>query len=313
MLGIVIRTAGSSYLVRTKGHGDVECAVRGNFRLRGIRTTNPVAVGDRVEIVVGPEGGGMITAVGERRNYVIRKATNLSKQSQILGANIDQVLLFFTVARPETLPTFIDRFIASAEAYRVDVILAFSKIDTYSPAEAGQVRNYAHIYEAIGYRTVSLCCLDPISPKIRAMLVGKTTLVAGNSGTGKSTFVNSLIPDAGAKTADISESHLTGMHTTTDSRMYFLPDSGDGGGAVIDIPGIKGFGTFSMKRAEVSHYFREIFSIGRDCRFSDCTHTGEPGCAVKAALAEGRIAPSRYASYLNMLDDYDGAKYREAY
>lgn len=309
MQGTVIRTAGSSCLVRTTDGGDVECTVRGNFRLKGIRTTNPVAVGDNVEITVSPEGGGMIVALGDRRNYIIRKATNLSKQSQILAANIDMVLLFVTVARPETLTTFIDRFIASAEAYGVEVVVAFSKTDIYTPAETERMNELADLYENVGYRNVKFSALTGAPANVLEILNNKVTLIAGNSGTGKSTLVNALIPGAGARTSEISESHLTGMHTTTDSRMYFLQQ----GGAVIDVPGIKGFGTFNMRREEVSHYFRELFLIGRDCRFGNCTHTGEPGCAVKKALEEGRIAPSRYASYLNMLEDGDESKYREAY
>ncbi len=309
MQGTVIRTAGSSCLVRTADGGDVECTVRGKFRLKGIRTTNPVAVGDRVEVTVSPEGGGMIVGLEDRKNYIIRKSTNLSKQSQILGANIDMVLLFVTVARPETLTTFIDRFIASAEAYGVDVVLAFSKTDIYTPQETERMNALAGLYEGIGYRTVKFCALNGAPANVLEVLKGKITLIAGNSGTGKSTFVNAIVPGAGARTSEISESHLTGMHTTTDSRMYFLPQ----GGAVIDVPGIKGFGTFNMRREEVSHYFRELFSIGRECRFGNCTHTGEPGCAVKKALEEGRVARSRYASYLSMLEDGEEAKYREAY
>lgn len=310
MQGRVIRTAGSTYTVRTPEGKDTECVIRGRLRLKGIRTTNPVAVGDIVDFTVTPEGGGMITAVEDRRNYIIRKATNLSKQSQILGANIDQVLLFVTVARPETLPAFTDRFLASAEAYRVKVIIALSKADTYDASEREKMECTAALYSAIGYDTVSFSSPDP-PQSLREMLRGRITLIAGNSGTGKSTLVNALVPGAGAKTAAISESHLTGMHTTTDSRMYFLP--GDGGGALIDIPGIKGFGTFDMTRDEISHYFREIFEVGRECRFSDCKHTDEPGCAVKKAVEEGRIAMSRYTSYLNMLADVDEAKYRPAF
>ena len=309
MQGTVIRTAGSGYVVRTAENGDVECSVRGNFRLKGIRTTNPVAVGDNVSITLSPEGRGMITAVGERRNYIVRRATNLSKQSQILGANIDQVLLFVTVARPETLATFVDRFLASAEAYGVEVILGFSKTDTYSAEEAARARAMSSVYEDIGYHCVHFCALDAVDESIVQLLAGKLTLIAGNSGTGKSTFVNSLVPGAGARTSPVSESHSTGMHTTTDSRMYFMPQ----GGAVIDIPGVKGFGTFNIGREELGHYFREIFSIGQGCRFGNCTHTHEPGCAVKEAFAAGRIAASRYNSYLNMLADENESKYREAY
>lgn len=309
MRGTVIRTAGSSYTVRTNGGEEVECSVRGNFRLRGIRTTNPVAIGDDVEITAGTGGKGMITAVGDRRNYIIRRSTNLSKQSQILAANIDLVLLFVTVARPETYPAFIDRFLASAEAYRVPVALVFNKIDSYSPEETGQMLDMSGVYERIGYEVHRISALQPISESIKSLLCNRITLLAGNSGVGKSTFVNALVPDANAKTAGISESHLTGMHTTTDSRMYHLPAGGD----IIDIPGIKGFGSFDMQREEISHYFREIFARGRECRFANCTHTSEPGCAVKQAVENGNIALSRYTSYLGMLDDVNESKYRQAH
>lgn len=309
MRGTVIRTTGSTFVVRTAEKGDVECVVRGKFRLKGIRATNPVAVGDHVEINISAQGAGMIDKILDRKNCIVRKSTNLSKQSQVLGANIDRVLLFATIARPETLTTFIDRFIASAEAYGVETVLAFSKTDIYTPDETARLEQWATLYESIGYRTVRFCALKGVPQEVREILKDGITLIAGNSGTGKSTFVNALVPDAGAKTAEISESHLTGTHTTTDSRMYFL----EGGGAVIDIPGIKGFGTFNMERGEVSHYFREIFETGHSCRFNNCTHTNEPGCAVKEALEDGRIAPSRYASYLNMLEDADEEKYRAAY
>ena len=309
MKGLVIKNTGSWYSVLTDDGVVVESKIKGNFRLKGIRSTNPVAVGDRVCIVVNAEGTAFITEIEDRRNYIIRKSSNLSKQSQILGANIDQAMLFVTVARPETLLTFVDRFLASAEAYSVDVIIALSKADSYDAAERSEMERIAALYGAIGYRVVSFSALTPPAAELRAMLRGQITLIAGNSGTGKSTFVNSLIPGADARTAAISESHLTGTHTTTDSRMYFLPE----GGAVIDIPGIKGFGTFDMKKEEISHYFREIFERGRECRFSNCLHTDEPGCAVKEAVERGEIAASRYASYINMLDDVDEAKYRQAF
>lgn len=309
MRGTVIRTTGGSYSVLTDDGHEVECTVRGNFRLRGLRTTNPVAVGDDVEITLSPSGAGMIVAVGDRRNYIIRRSTNLSKQSQILAANIDLVLLFVTIARPETFPAFIDRFLASAEAYSVPVSIVFNKTDAYSTEETEQMIQMASVYENIGYDVRKISALQPADNDIKEMLRGRITLLAGNSGVGKSTFVNSLVPEAGAKTAGISESHLTGMHTTTDSRMYSLPF----GGYVIDIPGIKGFGSFNMQREEISHYFREIFSKGRECRFANCTHTTEPGCAVKQAVEEGSIAESRYTSYLGMLDDVNESKYRQAY
>lgn len=309
MRGTVIRTTGGAYSVLTGDGREVECTVRGNFRLRGLRTTNPVAVGDNVEITLSPSGAGMIVAVGDRRNYIIRRSTNLSKQSQILAANIDLALLFVTVARPETFPAFIDRFLASAEAYSVPVSIVFNKTDAYSAEETEQMAQMASVYEKIGYDVRKISALQPIDSGIKEMLRGRITLLAGNSGVGKSTFVNSLVPNAGAKTAGISESHLTGMHTTTDSRMYRLPP----GGYVIDIPGIKGFGSFNMQREEISHYFREIFLKGRECRFSNCTHTSEPGCAVKQAVEKGDIAAARYASYLGMLDNVNESKYRQAY
>lgn len=333
MHGRVVRSTGSWYDVRTDEGLLIPCKVKGNFRLRGLRTTNPVAVGDGVTITDDVnvnnndddndnkrrQQAHFITEIDERRNYIIRRASNLSKQSHILAANIDQVLLMVTVARPETTTTFIDRFLASAEAYRVPVILAFNKQDDLRTPEERELASYLQLlYSHIGYRCIALSALNlssaeksPLSDEGEgglAFLQGATTLLAGHSGVGKSTLLNALIPEAGARTAAISEAHGSGQHTTTYSELYELP----GGGALIDVPGIKGFGTFDMEREELGHYFREIFEAGQECRFSNCTHTHEPGCAVREALENHRIAPSRYTSYLSMLEDKDENRYRNA-
>ena len=308
--GLVTKNTGSSYIVRTDAGRRVECKVKGNFRLRGIRSTNPVAVGDGVTITAASGGTAYITEIDERRNYIVRKASNLSKQSHILAANVDLALLLVTVARPETSTTFIDRFLASAEAYRVPVHIVLNKADDLDAA-GRETAEYLHlVYEGIGYpfHTISALAGDG-TEGLPALLRGKTTLLAGNSGVGKSTLLNRLVPSAGARTAGVSEAHGTGMHTTTFSELYELP----GGGALIDIPGVKGFGTFNMEPGEVSHYFRDIFRLAASCRFSNCTHTHEPGCAVLQALDNHRLAPSRYASYLSMMDDKDEDKYRPAY
>lgn len=310
MHGVVVKNTGSWYIVRTDDGRTVECKIKGTFRLKGIRSTNPVAVGDGVDIKENAEGTAFIVEIDERRNYIIRKASNLSKQSHILAANIDQVFLLVTVSRPETSTTFIDRFLASAEAYRIPVSILFNKMDLYTADELQTVDYLMTVYRNIGYTCYGLSALhaDGIGQLAEAMK-GKVTLLAGNSGVGKSTLLNVLVPDQHVKTADISEAHGTGMHTTTFSELFDLP----GGGSIIDIPGIKGFGTFDIERSEVAHYFREIFLYAQECRFSDCTHTHEPGCAVQKALETLHIAPSRFASYLSMLEDKDETKYRQGY
>ncbi len=310
MHGTVIRNTGSWLVVRTDDGRLVECKVKGNFRLRGIRSTNPVAVGDGVSLTESDGSPAFITDIDDRRNYIVRKASNLSKQSHILAANVDLALLVVTVARPETSLTFIDRFLASAEAYRVPAALAFNKMDDLDAAERQTAADEMALYAAIGYPCFALSALTGEGTgALTDLLRDKTTLLAGHSGVGKSTLLNLLVPDADARTAAISEAHQTGMHTTTFSALYDLP----GGGALIDIPGIKGFGTFDMERGEVAHYFRDLFALSADCRFYNCTHTHEPGCAVLRALDEGRLAPSRYQSYLSMLEDKDEAKYRPAF
>ena len=308
MKGLIIRTTGSWYTVKTDDGKLFDCKVKGTFRLKGIRSTNPVAVGDVVTITPGNDGQtALIDGIEDRRNYIIRRASNLSKQSHIIAANIDMAALVVTIAHPETSTTFIDRFLASAEAYRVPVLIVFNKTDLYNEEELRQMDELVTLYRGIGYR-----CLACSAEKgdglddLRAELQGKTTLLSGNSGVGKSTLLNLLVPDADAKTAEISAAHDSGMHTTTYSQMFFMPQ----GGALIDTPGIKGFGTFDMEREEVSHYFREIFNTSDDCRFGNCTHTHEPGCAVLQAVAEGRIAESRFNSYLSMLGDKEEGKYR---
>lgn len=312
MHGIVVRSTGSWYDVLTDEGRVVPCKVKGNFRLRGMRTTNPVAVGDGVEVLMSDDENGFICEIEDRRNYIIRRASNLSKQSHILAANIDQVMLLVTVARPETNTTFIDRLLASAEAYRVPVVLVLNKQDDLRTEEERQTFDYWQtLYSHIGYECVAISARTE-AEKLRPLLTGKTTLLTGNSGVGKSTLLNALVPEACARTAAISESHGTGQHTTTFSEMYFAYTEGIEDFRLIDVPGIKGFGTFDMEREELSHYFRDIFSIGQECRFSDCSHTNEPGCAVLAALEEHKLAPSRYASYLSMLEDKDENKYRDA-
>lgn len=310
MNGLVIRNTGSWYTVKTDDGSLIECKIKGNFRLKGIRSTNPVAVGDRVKIVRNVEGTAFITDIGDRSNYIIRKSPNLSKQSHIIAANIDQAFLIVTVNHPQTSTTFIDRFLASAEAYRIPVILVFNKIDILSPEDVEYQKMMVHLYETIGYECLSVSAFDnSIIECFRPLLENKITLFSGNSGVGKSTLLNTLMPGLNLRTSEISEAHDTGMHTTTFSEMLPLPY----GGWVIDTPGIKGFGTFDMEPEEICGYFKEIFKYSKDCRFRNCTHTHEPGCAVRKAVEEHYISESRYNSYLSMLEDKNEGKYRVAF
>lgn len=310
MHGTVIKNTGFWYTVLTDDGREVDSKVKGNFRLKGIRSTNPVAVGDGVEICVNAEGQALITAIDDRRNYIVRRSTNLSKQSHIIAANVDQAFLVVTVAHPETATTFIDRFLASAEAYSVPVVLVFNKTDLLSDEERRYQELMVRLYETVGYecRQVSAATGEG-TDDLSTLLGDRVTLLSGNSGVGKSTLLNLLIPGAGARVADISDAHDTGMHTTTFSEMMPLP----GGGWIIDTPGIKGFGSFDMEPEEIGSYFKEIFKFSKDCRFNNCTHTHEPGCAVRQAVEDHYIAESRYRSYLSMLQDKDENKYREAY
>ncbi|MGN1375234.1 MAG: ribosome small subunit-dependent GTPase A [Prevotella sp.] len=310
MKGLVIRNTGSWYTVLTDDDKYIDCKIKGNFRLKGIRSTSPVAVGDRVSISDNVEGNAYITDIEDRRNYIIRKSSNLSKQSHIIAANVDQAFLVVTINRPQTSTTFIDRFLASAEAYRVPVVLVFNKTDILTPEELEYQSMMITLYENIGYRCVAISALSKDSTEVlKPLLYNKITLLSGNSGVGKSTLINQLVEGANLKTAEISDAHNTGMHTTTFSEMIRLPE----GGWIADTPGIKGFGTFDIEPHELCGYFKEIFRFSENCRFSDCTHTHEPGCAVIAAVNEHYISESRYNSYLSMLKDKDESKYREAY
>lgn len=309
-VGMVIKNTGSWYTVLTDGGSTVDCKIKGNFRLKGIRSTNPVAVGDRVEIIRNQEGTAFITSICDRRNYIIRKSSNLSKQSHIIAANVDQAFLIVTVDYPQTSTTFIDRFLASAEAYNVPVTIIFNKVDLFKGDEERYLDMMVNLYETVGYTCLKVSAeTEEGLQQLLPLLEGKITLFSGNSGVGKSTLLNKIVPGAELRTAEISDAHNTGMHTTTFSEMLSLGD----GGWVIDTPGIKGFGTFNMEPEEICGYFKEIFRFSKGCRFSNCTHTHEPGCAVRQAVEDHYIAESRYASYLSMLDDKEEGKYRAAY
>ncbi len=312
MKGLVIKNTGSWYSVKTDEGNLVECKIKGNFRLKGIRSTNPVAVGDRVEIVTNQEGTAFISGIEDRRNYIIRKSQNLSKQSHIIAANVDLAFLVATIAHPQTSTTFIDRFLASAEAYSVPVVIVFNKVDLLQDDEDAMryLDMMVNLYETVGYRCVRVSAVTGEGlDQLQSMLHDQITLLSGNSGVGKSTIINRLLPGVNLRTAEISEAHDTGMHTTTFSEMLPLPQ----GGYLIDTPGVKGFGSFNMQPEEIGSYFKEIFHFSKDCRFSNCTHTHEPGCAVIKAVEDHYIALSRYQSYLGMLKDKDENKYREAF
>lgn len=308
--GLVVKNTGSWYLVQTEGGERIECKVKGNFRLKDIKSTNPVAVGDYVDIKLNSEGTAFITEIHDRKNYIIRRASNLSKQSHIIGANLDQSFLIVTVNYPETSTVFVDRFLATAEAYSVPVKLVFNKIDLYDADELRYLDGLVNLYESIGYESyrVSASTGDGVR-ELYDSLAGKVTLFSGNSGVGKSTLLNMLLPEANVRTGEISEAHNKGMHTTTFSEMFRTGN----GGYIIDTPGIKGFGTFDMDTEEIGHFFPEIFRFSADCRYGNCTHRNEPGCAVKKALEEHYISESRYNSYLSIIADKDEGKYRGSY
>ncbi len=311
MEGLVTRNTGSAYIVLTQDNKVIECRIKGNFRLKGIRTTNPVAVGDLVTIKINPDSTAYITAILPRKNYIIRKASNLSKESHIIAANLDKALLIISLSRPLTSTTFIDRFLATAEAYRVPAAIVINKIDELrEPDDKELLHTVTGLYASIGYDVIHTSAKTGEGiEELRDALAGNITLLSGNSGVGKSSLINKIIPDLNLRTGNISATHHTGMHTTTFSEMFPLPH----GGYIIDTPGVKGFGTIDFQRAEVSHYFPEIFKYGQECRYHNCTHTHEPGCAVLKALEDSFIAQSRYASYLSILEDIDPEKYRKPY
>lgn len=305
--GIVIKSVGSRYKVLSGGENIIECVLRGKLREKEVRTTNPVAVGDKVTIDPGDDSKtGIITGVLERKNYILRKASNLSKQSQIIAANIDQLLLMATIILPQTPVEFIDRFLVTAEAYRIPARIIFNKTDLYGEDELEKMEHHISVYSGIGYDCLRLSLNEGTGlEELVSMMKDKVSLISGNSGVGKTTLLNILNPRLKLKTAEISDYHKQGKHITTFPEMHRLPF----GGFAIDTPGLRGFGVVDMKRNEIYHFFPEIFKVSKECRFYNCLHLDEPGCAVRQAVDRGEVDPLRYRSYLSILND-ENTKYR---
>ncbi len=307
MKGRVLKSTGSWYTVMDDQGQSYRCKIRGKLRLKSSRTTNPITVGDTVEIAIEKDGvTGNIDSVEPRKNYIIRKSSNLSRESHIIAANIDQAILVITIDFPETNLVFIDRYLATSEAYQIPAVLLFNKIDLYSDEVFQEKLNY---YESI-YKPLYPCYRASAKTgegldAVRSLIKGKVSLFSGNSGVGKSTLINRVEPELNLKTADISHYHLKGKHTTTFSEMFPLVN----GGFIIDTPGIKGFGLVDMNKREIFHFFPEIFKVSAQCQYKNCTHEHEPGCAIKIALEKNLIHPSRYISYLSILTDHE-EKYR---
>lgn len=301
MLGIVYKSTGSWYTVKAEDGTFYECRIKGKFRIQGIKSTNPIAVGDVVQFEIeqlGDDMVGTISAIEERKNYIIRKSVNLSKQTHIIAANLDQVFLLVTLNNPKTYPVFVDRFLATAEAYDVPVVLLFNKVDTYNQDEMLEVKYLAALYRNIGYECIGISAITGKNvDMVKELMTGKTSMFAGNSGAGKSTLINTLEPNLNLRTKKISEQHLHGQHTTTFAEMYDLGFDAK----IIDTPGIKGFGIVDMEKEEIGDYFREFFKLKINCKFNNCLHLDEPKCAVKEALDNDEIAWSRYKSYVQMI------------
>lgn len=304
--GLVIKSTGSWYTVREETGDEYACKIKGNLKLKDITTTNPVAVGDWVNFEHQVKDSqdqqkniGLIHSIEERKNYIIRRSQNLSKQAHIIASNIDQAFLVVTLNYPVTTTTFIDRFLASAEAYRIPVIMVFNKIDRYPPEQLHKMSEWTNLYKEIGYRCIETSAVDMTGiEELKQCMQNKISVFSGHSGVGKSTIINTLQPGLKLRTREISNYHETGKHTTTFSELYIL----DFGGYIIDTPGIKAFGMLEMEPWEISHYFPEIFRLSEDCQYNNCSHTHEPGCRVKKGVVEGTIAESRYVSYLGLLE-----------
>ena len=305
MTGTVYKSTGSWYLVKATNGEYYQCRIKGKFRIQGIKSTNPVAVGDVVDFEIeqkGDETIGIIHHIHDRQNYIIRKSVNLSKQTHIIAANIDQVFLMVTLNNPPTFTSFIDRFLATAEAYDIQVIILFNKVDTYNEDELLEIKWLAKVYRDIGYTCIGISATTEKNvDKVKELMTGKTSLFAGHSGVGKSTLINVIEPALDLRTSEISEMHRQGQHTTTFAEMFDLSFDAK----IIDTPGIKGFGMVDMEKEEVGDYFPEFFRLKAHCKFNNCLHLEEPGCAVKEALETGEVALSRYRSYLQIIEGED--------
>ncbi|HHC80622.1 MAG TPA: ribosome small subunit-dependent GTPase A [Flavobacteriia bacterium] len=300
MHGVVIKSTGSWYSVRAHDDDTVfKCRIRGKFRISGIKSTNPITVGDIVDFELEKDSDkGIITNIHDRKNYIIRKSVNLSKQTHIIAANIDQAFLLVTLENPSTFTSFIDRFLATAEAYSIPAIIIFNKIDLYDKKLALQKQELEKIYRAIGYECLDVSATEKINiNKLKIMMKDRVSMFSGHSGVGKSTLINAIHPELGLKVSELSVQHNQGQHTTTFAEMFALPF----GGYIIDTPGIKGFGVVDFEKDEIGDFFPEIFALKKDCKFNNCLHVNEPNCAVKLAVANNRIAKSRYHSYLQLL------------